>query len=113
MVAPKPLCGFLWNCQIGMRKQRVTYKVFLLMHIVHNNRAPSYPVDSITVIMSPDSERPPLATDRTAYRVQVMSTDAPSSYWTSSILSASADMISRPRLRSTSSQRYERQHYGV
>jgi len=48
-------------------------------------------------------ERPPLATDRTAYRVQIMSTDAPSSHWTSSILSAKLrHCISRHDLRSSS-----------
>jgi len=29
-------------------QQRITYKLCLLMHLVHNNRAPSYLADSVT-----------------------------------------------------------------
>jgi len=52
----------------------------------------------------------PLATDRRANRVQFISTDAPSSYRMSSILSAKLRhrISRRPRQRSTSSQQYER-----
>jgi len=61
-----------------------------------------------------DSERPSLATRRTENCVQlclpmhqVHTGRAPSYLWC--CVTASADITSRPRLRSTSSQRYERQ----
>jgi len=33
-------------------QHRITYKLCLLMHLVHNNRAPSYLVDSVTATAS-------------------------------------------------------------
>ena len=33
-------------------QHRITYKLCLLMHLVHNNRSPSYLVDSVTATAS-------------------------------------------------------------